>query len=296
MYKSALSCLLVLMLCLSPLAVLAGEMGTVHTNRGGNLNLRAAPSDTAAVLASYPSGKWVEVLEAGKTWYKVSVDGLTGYMAARYVSLGNVTVVTDAKVSGAAGYINLRQSASYSAAVLATCPNGTRVKFLGSSNGFYKVQVGELVGYMAQSLVRLDDAKTQTYAYVRTNNGGNLNLRSTPNLAGQVLASFASGTQVAVLQKDGSWSKVKVQGATGYMASQYLSAKQGGATATGTATLFNPNGTGIVNFRSSPKLSGSNIITTYKVGTRVTVLDRGVDWSYVQIGEALGYVSSWFLK
>ncbi len=303
MYKRIVSALLVAMLCLLPIFGLAADMGSVKTNNGGNLNLRQEPSDSATILASYPSGKWVEILEQGKTWHKVRVDGTVGYMAAKYVSLGKVTVVTDAKVSGANGYINLRASASADAKILAQYKNGTRVKILSHANGFYKVQAGDLVGYMVDYLVRLDDVKIETYAYVSTANGGNLNLRNAPSLEGRVLGSFANGTKVAVVQKDTTWSKVRASSATGYMMNKFLSFKKPAPPVTPdtfpktpfAAKLINPNGNHIVNFRSAKNLANRYVICTYPVGTAVEVIEATTDWCKVSIDGTVGYISTWFM-
>ncbi len=50
------------------------------------LNLRAAESDTASVLAAIPKGWPVRVLEAGSTWCKVIYDHQTGYVMTKYLT------------------------------------------------------------------------------------------------------------------------------------------------------------------------------------------------------------------
>ena len=40
----------------------------------------------------------------------------------------------------------------------------------------------------------------------------------------------------------------------------------------------------------------TTVIRTYPVGTEVTVLETGVNWSKVEIDCVTGYVSSYFLK
>jgi uncharacterized protein YgiM (DUF1202 family) len=361
------------MLCLLPLISMADAFYGVVTAR--SLNLRTAPSEQAAILTSFPSGTRVQVLESSNSWHKVSVSGLTGYMSARYVSLSEVTQVTDAQVSGATGYINLRSAPSASAAVLATFPNGTRVKILGHAGGFYNVQVNGLTGYMADYLVRLDNVNVQTYAVIRTN-GSNLNMRSAPSMGAPILQSFAPGQRVEILEKGKEWHKVRAGGIVGYMRAEFLAiggsqpapapmGKVGvvnnpkatqvlnlretpsldarvlacygngkqveilGSTGdwykvsvdgkigymlkqyvkvTSTtpptvkppatpfsATLKNPNGGSIVNFRAQPGLN-SAILAMYPVGKAVTVLESGTDWSKVSVDGSVGYVSSYFLK
>ena len=57
------------------------------TMRYGTLNLRAAPSLSARVLASIPNGEAVTVLGTLEGWYVVRYGSLTGYVSAQYVTL-----------------------------------------------------------------------------------------------------------------------------------------------------------------------------------------------------------------
>ena len=62
-----------------------------------------------------------------------------------------------------------------------------------------------------------------------------------------------------------------------------------------TATLMNPNGNSIVNFRVGPSMS-AKVIDTCPVGTKITVLEKGTDWCKAMIGDTVGYVSTWFIR
>jgi len=283
------------MLCLAPQAVLGNSVyGTVTA---GSLNLRAAPGAGAKILTSFPSGTWVQVLETSGNWHKVQVGNWTGYMSASYVSLSNGSSVTDAKVSGASGFINLRASPSLTAPVLATYPNGAAVKILARASGFYQVQVDNLTGYMVDYLVRLNDVRVETYAVIRTVNGGNLNIRTAPDMAAPVIQSFQPGQQVEILQRGVAWHKVRCAGVTGYMRAEFLSIGENGGSGTPfAASLKNPNGGSIVNFRERPGLN-TRILAEHRVGKAVTVLGyHNTDWAQVSIDGVIGYVSSYFLK
>ena len=74
-----------LMLCLLFGTAMADQLGIV---RGGWLILRATPSRTGIVLASYPTGTAVTVLETKNGWCRVNTrDGRSGYMMAKYLTL-----------------------------------------------------------------------------------------------------------------------------------------------------------------------------------------------------------------
>lgn len=291
LYKRCVAIVLALMFCLMPFASLAESgYGTVTSK---SLNLRAAPTTDSQILTSFPSGTWVQVLETTGGWHKVQVDTWVGYMSAKYVSLTNVTTVTDAKVSGASGYINLRASASATASVLATYPNGTAVKILAHTGGFYQVQVGNLTGYMADYLVRLDSVKVVTYAVISTANGGNLNMRSAPNADSKIIQSFAPGEQVEILQKGTAWHKVRVNGVTGYMSAEFLSTggKPGPAPKpTGkTGLVNNPLPTQFLNLREVPSLD-ARVLGIYYNGKQVEILDVSGEWYKVKVDGITGYM------
>ena len=56
--------------------------------------------------------------------------------------------------------------------------------------------------------------------------GVRLNLRESANSSSEILGCFRGGTKVSVLKKGGYWSKVEVDGLTGYMANEYLTSEK----------------------------------------------------------------------
>lgn len=193
------------------------------------------------------------------------------------------------------GGLNLRQTASLDAKVLGQYPTGTWITVLEPGDVWSKVSVDGKTGYMMTRY--LSDAAAPTTLYVRTNTGIGLNLRTAPSMKGKIITSFLPGTAVNVLKKGNGWYYVSVCGLKGYMGSQYLSATAAkpAEPKTAVATLFNPNGNKIVNFRKAPGLNAA-LIAAYPVGTKVTVLDDSQLWNKVEINGQQGYVSAYFLK
>ena len=207
------------------------------------------------------------------------------------------------------GTLNLRAEESASSKILGKYGWGSEVLVKGVNGDWASVDVGGQSGYMyAKYLGR--EGTTNSTAYVKTNSRG-LNLRAEPN--GNILGSYPRGTKVTVLATTGEWSKVSVDGKTGYMQSRWLSGKavSGGSSAVspavGTAVVNNPrdtqvlflrreaNGGSYVNFRSRASLS-ANVIGTVPVGTTVKVLEKTTDWTKVEVNGKTGYISTWFLK
>ena len=58
--------------------------------------------------------------------------------------------------------------------------------------------------------------------FTGTVTGGSLNMRKEPSSGAKVVSTYKNGTEVTVLENDGTWCKVQVGSKTGYMMTQYL--------------------------------------------------------------------------
>lgn len=268
--------------------------------QGGALNLRKEPSKGAAVLGQYPTGTWVEVLEAGIDWSRVSVDGKEGYMMSQYLTTGNTGAAATMYVRTNTRGLNLRKEPDDSAAIITSYPRGTKVTVLARGTTWHKVSVEGTVGYMSAKWLSAQkpgalngSSSTEKKTGVVSNPRDTqvLFLRESASTASKAIGQYKNGKVVQILGSENGFYKVQVDGKTGYMMSKYITVAENSVS----ATLMNPNGNSIVNFRSAPSLS-AKVITTYPVGTKITVLEKGTDWSKVQIGDAIGYVSTWFIR
>ncbi len=196
------------------------------------------------------------------------------------------------------GGLNLREKASLQAKVLGQYWTGTWIEILEKGGEWCKVKVAGKEGYMMTKY--LNTGASGATLYVRTNTGIGLNLRAAPSLNAAIITSFPIDTAVTVVQKGASWHKVNVSDQEGYMSSKYLAATKAPAYTKPLetpvkATLKNINGGSVVNFRLYPGMK-TKIIKAYPVGTEVSVLEKGVNWSKVEIDGQQGYVSTYMLK
>lgn len=119
--------------------------------------------------------------------------------------------------------------------------------------------------------------------------GGRLNLRKEPSLEAAVLGQYPTGTWMTVHEESGNWSKVTVNGQSGYVMSKFLTEGKGN----GTLYVRTNTGAGL-NLRSEPSEQGQ-ILTSFKPGTAVKVLSRGNGWYRVQVGDKTGYMAARYL-
>lgn len=166
-----------------------------------SVNLRQAPSTTATILGTLPTGSLVTMLGSstsadGHTWARVQAGVLTGWISTRYISptgsrvatpTGVATVsptpsrtptagpsVPPASGTSSAGFVyrtttsvNVRQSPSTSATIIGTLPSGSMVVLLGDSaqaNGhtWVRVQAGTITGWMALQYLSATGSRVAT--------------------------------------------------------------------------------------------------------------------------------------
>lgn len=122
----------------------------------GGLNLRAAPSLDAEVLALMPNGSQVTVRGSQTdSWYPVTFGGVNGWAATPYLqrfeSQPSAAPLASATIRQAvvSTSLRLRSGPTFDAAVLSTMPAGTRVDVQEANDGavWWKVGFSGLSGY-----------------------------------------------------------------------------------------------------------------------------------------------------
>lgn len=122
---------------------------------GSSVNLRATQG--GSVLTSLPVNAKVAVIDNDGEWYKVAAYGMTGYIKGNYIAglpdcdftLGTATVTCDTSV-------NVRSAPGTGSEVLASVDNGGLVWVTGVKDGWYKVTVDKISGYMSPEYVYIN--------------------------------------------------------------------------------------------------------------------------------------------
>jgi len=115
------------------------------------LFLRSEPSTASSSLGYYRNGKNVTLLAKLDGWYKVKVDGQTGYMMAKYLKIENEITSATATVYNPNGnsYVNFRKNASLNSSILTTIPVGTKINVLEKGTDWTKTEIGGQTGYIS---------------------------------------------------------------------------------------------------------------------------------------------------
>ena len=173
------------------------------------------------------------VLSNNGNWSKVSVDGKTGYMQTQWLSTKSVSSgsSTVKPATGTAVVNNprdtqvlfLRREASVNSESLGYYRNGKTVTLLARQGDWYKVSVDGKTGFMMAKYLKVTSEVVSGTARVFNANGGSyVNFRSRASLSASVIGTVPVGTTVKVLEKTTDWTKVEVNGQTGYISTWFL--------------------------------------------------------------------------
>ncbi|RHB48487.1 N-acetylmuramoyl-L-alanine amidase [Exiguobacterium sp. AM39-5BH] len=128
-----------------------------------NLNMRLTAASWSTVLTTIPNGATVKYVSHYGSWYKVSYNGKTGYVASQYLSAtGAPTTTTSTTSYQTTVNLNMRLSAASWSTVLMTIPNGATVKYISKYGSWYKVSYGGKTGYVASEYLKPATTTTPT--------------------------------------------------------------------------------------------------------------------------------------
>ncbi len=282
----------------------------------GSLNLRTDASLSASVAATIPNGSALCVFSNSGSWAQVQYGARVGWVSTDFLAWrdsypGKVSVSQTAatvSIPSGSGTVNLRETASTSARVLAALPHGSGVTVLANDSSWCYVSAGGMQGYIMTKYLSFGDG-TDTPAATPTpepetpaaggteavvHSAGGLNLRAQPSLQSAVLAVIPQGESILVTERGATWCAVRYGGMTGHVMSQYLTfpgdAQSG--TVIGYATVTTSSGS--LNLRSQPT-AGSMVLGTIPKGARVSVLEQGTSWTKVIYNGKTGYAMSCYL-
>ena len=208
------------------------QTAVVRTNTGIGLNLREEPATNGAIITSAKNGAQVVVLQKGREWSRVSVNGEEGFMATQYLHFGNAPVKPTGKVAVVANpkdtqVLNLRQTASLDAKVLDYYRNGVKVTILSAGDTWHKVQVEDgKIGYMMAKFLKVTDEEMVVKPFqakvVNINGGSYVNLRAKASLNAKIIDRIDVGSTVTVTGRGADWGRVVADGVEGYVSTWFL--------------------------------------------------------------------------
>ena len=259
---------------------------------------------------------------SGNLWYRVAINGLTGYVFGAYIDItgnnNNTSTPSEEKPAKVnASYVNVRSGAGTNYSVVAVASQNEEITVLGeetdgSGAKWYKIKYNGTTGYMHSDYVTLDQSNnnnnTTNYPEKAAKvNASSVNVRSGAGTNNGVVATLALNTSLTVVgeEKDGNgttWYKVKYDGGEGYMHSDYVTISDdnnnnnnnnGGTTTEPRTGTVNGD---YVNVRTGAGTDNSRV-TSLSNGTAVTIVGvekdgSGATWYKINYAGGSGYMHS----
>ena len=223
----------------------------VHFRTGAGTNYSSMGVLDTGVKVTYIS-------ESGN-WTKVQYNSKTGYICSDYLKKESSTSTTTNTmyVTASAG-LNLRKGPSTSYAVIKTLSKGTEVTVVSSSNGWSKVNVGGVSGYVSSDYLSSTKPSTGSSSSDESTSNSTstmyttdrLNLRKGAGTSYSVITTLDKGIAVTVHSSSNGWSKVSVNGMTGYVSSSYLSSTKPSNSSSSTDSSTSSKVDKVLNFAS----------------------------------------------
>ncbi|ETI66206.1 mannosyl-glycoprotein endo-beta-N-acetylglucosamidase, partial [Neobacillus vireti LMG 21834] len=298
----------------------------------GSLNMRNGASNSSSIIVGLAKGTAVKVYSETGGWAKIEAYGKTGYVSSAFLvatipasnnNTGSGTVppaqqITTKYVNVNKGSsLNVRKSASTSSAILTKLSSGTEVKVQSESNGWAKIQVNGVEGYVSSEFLSAsksnpappkEEQQTSKTMFVNVSLGSTLSMYNSVSTNASILVKLARGVEVTVYSEENGWSKIEAYGKTGYVSSEYLSEtkpaageenapdnKSGSANVETVTKYIDVIYGSSLNLRTAASTSAA-IITKLARGTIVTVHSEENGWSRVTANGQTGYVSSQYLS
>ena len=188
---------------------------------GGTINVRKGPSTDYEKITPVRTGKAVVFEGSENGWYKVSYNGTAGYVHSDYVSLSGVTS-NGGSTAGSNGSVKgsdvrMRSGPGTNYSILGTYQNGTALTVTGTENGWSKVTIGGVSGYIRSDYVSGGaDSKT---GYIK---GTGVRMRSGASTTSSILGVYNTGTEMTITGESGNWYQVSYSGKDGYVSKDYM--------------------------------------------------------------------------
>ncbi|MCM2675717.1 SH3 domain-containing protein [Alkalicoccobacillus plakortidis] len=282
------------------------------------LNLRSSNKIEANnIVTTLNNNQKVDILEKSGSWLKVKASGKTGWVSAQYVKTASSTAkpsepkeeakAEDKVISTGTttARLNLRSSSKIEANnIVTTLNNNQKVDILEKSGNWLKVKAAGKTGWVSAQYVKTGSTtKAPTPSVEKATDTGTttarLNMRSSAKVASNNLITTLNNNQkVEIIEKSGSWLKVKASGKTGWVSAQYVNA--GSTTKAPTQSVDKSTGTGTttarLNMRSSAKVASNNLITTLNNNQKVEIIEKSGSWLKVKASGKTGWVSAQYVN
>ncbi|MCR6513380.1 SH3 domain-containing protein [Clostridium sp. LY3-2] len=303
-------------------------------NVTSSLRVRSKASTDSSVIGYLTPNQKFDIVAKSGSFYKIKFDGVTGYVHKDYVKVlgsdsgdqgGGSTsgdTSTDAKrgqVINVTSSLRIRSSASTSSSVVGQLSPNQKFDILGKSGSFYKIKADGTTGYVHKDYVKVlgedkpdgggggDESSTDAKRGKVVNVTSNLRIRSSASTSSSVVGYLLEDETFDILGKSGAWYKIKKNGTTGYIHSDYVKViggsdipdegQGGGGDESSTDAKRGKviNVTSNLRMRNGPSTS-SSVVGYLLNGDTFDILGKSGSWYKIKKDGTTGYISGEYVK
>ena len=201
-----------------------------------------------------------------------------------------------------ASSLNVRSGPSTKNHIVGMVVKGTKLTILGTQGSWYRISLNGKDGYVHGNYVKLETSKNETtpppantVIGKATVTASSLNVRNGAGTSHKKIGSLTKGKQVELLEKTGSWYKIKYGNGTGYVDGKYLKLTSDSETSRGTEQRTGTVTASSLNVRTGPGTKYSRVGLLYR-GAKVSITGESGSWYKIKSGSLSGYVSKSYIK
>ncbi|QWG69821.1 peptidoglycan endopeptidase [Bacillus mycoides] len=296
-----------------------------YTVNASVLHVRAGSSTSHDVISRVYNGQSLNVIGEENGWFKINVNGQTGFVSGEFVSKNGATnnnVSTGENNKVTADVLRVRTAPNTSSSVSGRVYEGQTLNVIGEENGWVKINHNGQTGYVSSQFV--SGASSNTGSTSNNNNSNNeatvqpasgnytvnvssLRVRTGPSTSHPTVGSVKQGQVVQVVGEVQDWFKINYAGQTAYLSKDYVTkggsnenVTQGNNQEQNNNGTVQTGGTYVVNATSLRVRTGPaayhSVIGGVLNGTTLNVVGSENGWFKVNYQGKTGYVSSEFVK
>ena len=265
---------------------LAEPLAMARVNVKEGARLREEPLQDSRQLKRLSEGRSMIVLDRGRDWSRVRVNGEDGYVRNDLVAFYDRLLV-------------LLKYTARSEDLVCTIGNDVEDTLAGAE---LPCEVFET--YLAANDQQVDVESLDNYVTVDTGEAGApLNLRQAPEADSAVLDTVENGRRLRALRRASEWTQVSYRGKTGYLMNRYLvfwtgpkdaldeelDVDAGDAPVVGHAVVHSTTGRRAPVYEEN--MDGAAVLGHLPDGTRLEVLAAADGWCWIRYEGREGYMS-----
>lgn len=214
------------------------------------LNVRSGAGTGHNVISKVKQGQVLQVIGQENGWFKVSVNGQTGYVSGDFVTTGGNKGTTVQQGTGTytvnVSSLNVRTGPSTSHTVLGSVNKGKTVQVVGEVQDWFKINFNGGTGYVSKDFVTKGGSAVSNETQKPTTNNNNtttvqtggsyvvntgaLKVRTGPATYNAVIGGVTNGKVLNVTGAENGWYKINHNGRTGYVSADYVKFVKVGVT------------------------------------------------------------------